>query len=280
MRLNRRQAIAAMSAGLFALHARRGIAGPQFLSPLGDKVEPMAKGKFEPTWESLQQYRTPDWYRDAKFGIWAHWGPQCQPEHGDWYARSMYIEGNEDYKFHLEHYGHPSQFGFKDVIHRWKAENWDPDKLISLYKRAGAQYFGALANHHDNFDNFDSQYQPWNAVQIGPQKDLIGGWARAARAQGLRFGARRVGEARHRASPAHGRDRGPGPWRTRARPPDPQLAARHHRPGPQEFEPAALGFPCCLPRALRRGLPARPIPARGGIHLPQRNRAKGRTRAR
>ena len=100
----------------------------------------------------------------------------------------MYIEGHADYKFHLEHYGHPSKFGFKDVIHRWKAENWDPDKLLSLYKRAGAQYFCALANHHDNFDNFDSKYQPWNSVRIGPRKDLIGGWARAARAHGLKFG--------------------------------------------------------------------------------------------
>jgi alpha-L-fucosidase len=188
MRLNRRQALKAMSAGWFAANVRRGIAAPQFLSPLGDKVEPMAKGKFGPTWESLQQYQTPEWYRDAKFGIWAHWGPQCQPEYGDWYARNMYMEGSEDYKFHLAHYGHPSKFGFKDVIHQWKAENWDPDKLISLYKRAGAQYFGALANHHDNFDNFDSKYQHWNAVRLGPRKDLIGGWARAARAQGLRFG--------------------------------------------------------------------------------------------
>src|SRR5438270_14015410 len=101
--MNRRRALATMSAGLFAANLRRGIAAPQFVSPLGDKVEPMAKGKFEPTWESLQQYQTPDWYRDAKFGIWAHWGPQCQPEHGDWYARSMYIEGNADYNCHVAH---------------------------------------------------------------------------------------------------------------------------------------------------------------------------------
>jgi alpha-L-fucosidase len=100
----------------------------------------------------------------------------------------MYIEGSADYKFHLANYGHPSKVGFKDVIHQWRAENWDPDKLISLYKRAGAQYFCALANHHDNFDNFDSRYQPWNSVRLGPKRDLIGGWARAARAQGLKFG--------------------------------------------------------------------------------------------
>ena len=188
MKLNRREALTALSASLLAHPARRAMAAPQYVSPLGSKVEPTAKGRFLPTWESLQEYQTPAWYRDAKFGIWAHWGPQCQPEFGDWYARSMYIEGHADYKFHLEHYGHPSKFGFKDVIHQWKAENWDPDKLISLYKRAGAQYFAALANHHDNFDNFDSKYQPWNSVRLGPKRDLIGGWARAARAQGLKFG--------------------------------------------------------------------------------------------
>ncbi len=187
MRLNRREALGAISAAwLAAQRSMRGAA--MVVSPLGSKVEPMAKEKFAPTWESLEQYQTPEWYRDAKFGIWAHWGPQCQPEHGDWYARQMYIEGNEDYKFHLEHYGHPSKVGFKDVIHQWKAENWDPEKLLGLYKKAGAQYFVALANHHDNFDNYNSKYQPWNAVRQGPKKDLIGGWARAARGHGMKFG--------------------------------------------------------------------------------------------
>jgi alpha-L-fucosidase len=161
---------------------------PKYSSTISDKAEPMQTGKFEPTWESLSQYQVPDWYRDAKFGIWAHWGPQCEPEHGDWYARQMYQEGSSDYKYHVEHYGPPSKFGFKDVIHEWKAENWDPEKLLALYKRAGAQYFFALANHHDNFDNFDSKYQPWNSVNMGPKKDLIGGWAKAARDNGLRFG--------------------------------------------------------------------------------------------
>ncbi|OGX81513.1 alpha-L-fucosidase [Hymenobacter coccineus] len=145
-------------------------------------------GKFQPTWESLQQYRAPEWFRDAKFGIWAHWGPQCQAEHGDWYARGMYEEGSDNYKYHVQKYGHPSKFGFKDVINQWKAENWQPDELLALYKRAGAQYFMALANHHDNFDLFDSTHQPWNSTRLGPKKDLIGGWAKAAKKQGLRFG--------------------------------------------------------------------------------------------
>jgi alpha-L-fucosidase len=148
----------------------------------------VAAGKFQPTWDSLKQYQCPQWFRDAKFGIWAHWGPQCEPEDGDWYARGMYQTGSAQYRFHTNHYGSPLVFGFKDVIHEWHAENWDPEKLVGLYKRAGAQYFFALANHHDNLDNWDSKYQPWNSVAVGPKKDLIGGWAEAARKNGLRFG--------------------------------------------------------------------------------------------
>ena len=139
-------------------------------------LPPIADGPFKADWNSLTNYQSaPEWYRDAKFGIWAHWGPQCQPEHGDWYARSMYEEGSADYKSHLVEYGHPSTNGFKDVIHEWKAEHFDPDTLLKFYKDNGAKIFMALANHHDNFDNFNSKYQPWNSVAVGPHKDLIGG---------------------------------------------------------------------------------------------------------
>jgi len=150
--------------------------------------EPVAPGRFKPSWESLQQYRVPEWFRDAKFGIWAHWGAQCEPARGDWYARDMYSQGNGRYNDFVARYGHPSTKGFKDVIHQWTAANWDPDKLLALYRRAGARYFVALANHHDNFDNYNSKYQPWNSVKLGPKEDLVGGWAKAARAHGLRFG--------------------------------------------------------------------------------------------
>ena len=147
----------------------------------------IALGPFEPTWQSLTNYQTPEWFRDAKFGIWAHWGPQCEPEHGDWYARNMYLPGQNDFKLHRAERGHQSTNGFKDVIHQWKAANFDPDKLLKFYKDSGAKYFMALANHHDNFDNFNSKYQSWNSVALGPQKDLIGGWAKAAKKNGLRF---------------------------------------------------------------------------------------------
>ena len=150
----------------------------------------IAKGPYQPTFESLSDRDIPDWYRDAKFGIWAHWGPQCQPEMGDWYAQRMYqysANPTSDYQFHLKTYGHPSTFGFKDVINEWKADKWDPVALIALYKRAGAKFFASMANHHDNMDMFDSTYQPWNSVRIGPKKDIVGGWAKAARGAGLRF---------------------------------------------------------------------------------------------
>ncbi|MCX5674294.1 MAG: alpha-L-fucosidase [Planctomycetota bacterium] len=148
----------------------------------------VAPGPFKPDWESLKAYEVPEWFRDAKFGIWAHWTAQCVPEQGDWYARRMYEEGSNDYKFHVEHYGHPSKVGFKDICNMWKAEKWEPAKLIDLYRKAGAKYFVALANHHCNFDCWDSKYHEWNSVKVGPKKDLVGAWADAARRAGLRFG--------------------------------------------------------------------------------------------
>jgi alpha-L-fucosidase len=150
--------------------------------------EPVTPGKFQPTWDSLHQYQCPDWFRNAKFGIWACFGPQNVPEDGDWYARNMYVQGSAQNKYHVAHYGPPSEFGFKDVIHLWKAENFDAAKLIALYKKVGAQYFFVMANHHDNFDMYDSKYQPWNSVKVGPQKDIVGDFAKAAHEQGLPFG--------------------------------------------------------------------------------------------
>lgn len=157
-------------------------------SLIGEGNEPIAAGKFKPTWESLQQYKSPEWFSNAKFGIWAHWGPQCQPGQGDWYARHMYDEGSNQYKWHLANYGHPSKAGFKEVINDWKAQNWDPEKLVALYKKAGAQYFFAMANHHDNLDMWNSKYQEWNTLRVGPKKDIVDGWAKAAKKYNLPFG--------------------------------------------------------------------------------------------
>ena len=175
---------------LFSLLLAAGSLSAQtkYQVPVSEADEPMAQGKFQPTWESLVNYKTPEWFRNAKFGIWAHWGPQCVEGSGDWMARSLYIEGSREYKYHVEHYGHPSEVGFKDILPLFKAEKWDPDKLVAFYKELGAQYFFALGNHHDNFDLWDSQYQRWNSVNIGPKRDILAGWAEAARKQGLPFG--------------------------------------------------------------------------------------------
>src|SRR3954447_2726538 len=149
----------------------------------------LARGPFAPTWDSLTtNYRVPEWFRDAKFGIWAHWTAQCVPEQGDWYARRMYLQGDAANKFHVAHYGHPSKFGFMEIDNLWKAEHWEPEALMDLYVKAGAKYFVGLANHHDNFDCYDSAHHAWNSVRIGPKKDIIGTWAKIARAHGLRFG--------------------------------------------------------------------------------------------
>jgi hypothetical protein len=131
-------------------------------SPLVPAAERMAPGKFQPAWESLAQYHVPDWSRDAKFGLWAHWGPQCQPEHGDWYAREMYMEGHDRCNFHVRQYGHPSKFGCKDVINEWKAGAWQPDELLALYQKAGAKYFVALANGESIYGT-----RPWKIFGEG-----------------------------------------------------------------------------------------------------------------
>ena len=183
MKLTRRQALGTMAGGVLA-----GIAF-DWRRPRAFGQTAPATGPFQPTWASLEQtYKLPDWYRDAKFGIWAHWGPQCQPGDGDWYAQRMYMQGQAQYTYHVQHYGHPSKFGFKDVINAWKADKWDPAALMKRFKAAGAKFFVGMANHHDNFDNFDSKFQSWNSVNMGPKKDIIGAWAKVVREEGLRLG--------------------------------------------------------------------------------------------
>ena len=161
---------------------------------------PIYPGKYKPTDESLKTFKYPEWFRDAKFGIWSHWGPQAVPRQGDWYARHMYTHDTYDcekeqynkahpyYTYHLQAYGHPSQFGYKDIIPLWKAERWDPDELMKLYKRVGAKYFVSMATHHDNFFLWDSKLHKWNSVNMGPKKDVVGLWQAAAKKEGLYFG--------------------------------------------------------------------------------------------
>ena len=148
----------------------------------------MKNVKFEATFESLRTFECPAWFRDAKLGIWSHWGPQSVPMAGDWYARNMYIEGSPQYLYHLRHYGHPSKFGYKDLVKLWKAEKFDPDALMDLYVKAGARYFVGQAMHHDHFFNFPSKLNRFNSAQIGPMKDICGLWKKAADNHKLPFG--------------------------------------------------------------------------------------------
>lgn len=145
-------------------------------------------GPFDPTFESLRTFECPPWFRDAKFGIWSHWGPQAVPMYGDWYARNMYCEGSDQYRYHLRRYGHPSVVGYRSIVEGWRAENFDPEELMQLFVAAGARYFVGQAMHHDNFFNYASAIHPWNSVKVGPQKDITRLWQDAAKQQGLPFG--------------------------------------------------------------------------------------------
>jgi alpha-L-fucosidase len=144
--------------------------------------------KFDSSWKSLEQYRCPDWFRDAKFGIWSCWNPYTVAGVGDWYARNMYIEGSHAYKYHVANYGHPSKVGYKDIIEKWKGEKFDSDALVALFKEAGAKYVVAMAAHHDNFDLWDSKHHEWNSVNHGPHQNIIGKWEASVRKADLRWG--------------------------------------------------------------------------------------------
>ncbi|KDN54084.1 alpha-L-fucosidase [Flavobacterium seoulense] len=166
--------------------------------PMGDletfpevKLEiPITKGPFEPSWESIEKNYPgePAWLRDAKFGIWVHFGPQAAGESGDWYARNLYKTDKVAYKNHIKKYGHPSESGYKEVLRDWNPTKLDPEKLTKIYQDAGARFLMIQGVHHDNYDMWNSKYQPWNSVNIGPKRDLIGEWAKACKAIGMRYG--------------------------------------------------------------------------------------------
>ena len=150
----------------------------------------IANGPFQPTWDSIQQHYpgVPAWFREAKFGVFVHWGPQAAGRSGDWYARNLYRPGHPAYANHLKNYGHPSEVGYKEVLHAWTAPKWDPAALTEAFHDAGMRFMMVVGVHHDNYDLWDSTYNPWNSVRIGPKQDMIGGWSREARKRGMRFG--------------------------------------------------------------------------------------------
>lgn len=174
--------------GVAASHPAASQTPPGHSSLAAPLSLPIASGPYTPDEASLKTYQCPDWFRDAKFGIWAHWGPQSVPMDGDWYARGLYEQGSRHNQYHVAHYGPPSQFGYKDIIPLWKAEKWQPDRLMALYKKAGARYFVSMGSHHDNFFLWNSKLHQWNAVAMGPHRDVVGDWQKAARKYGLKFG--------------------------------------------------------------------------------------------
>jgi len=160
--------------------------GPDFLRAVDETV---ARGPFQADWESLRGYQVPAWYRDAKFGIFVHWGPYCVPEFGnEWYSRNMYVAGTPEFEHHREVYGPQSEFGYKDLIPKLTGANFDPYGWAALFRQAGAQYVVPVAEHHDGFAMYDSTLNAWNAASMGPKRDVVGELAEAVRAQSMVFG--------------------------------------------------------------------------------------------
>ena len=151
---------------------------------------PIAEGPFEANCASIEKNYsgTPQRLRDTKFGIWVHFGPQSAGESGDWYARNLYKPYHHAYKNHMERYGHPTEAGYKEVLRDWNPSQLDPEKLTALYHKAGARFLMIQGVHHDNYDLWDSQYQPWNSVNIGPKRDLLREWTMACRKHGMNYG--------------------------------------------------------------------------------------------
>ena len=144
---------------------------------------------FEPTWESLKNYTVPTWYKDAKFGIFIHWGAYSVPAFkNEWYPRNMYRQGTPEFEHHVKTYGPHTQFGYKDFIPQFTAEKFDADEWVDLFKAAGAKFVVPVAEHHDGFAMYDCSFSRWTAAKMGPKRDIVGELAAASDRQGLIFG--------------------------------------------------------------------------------------------
>lgn len=146
------------------------------MQPYLDKIDQViAEGPFKDTWESLSKYRVPEWYKNAKFGIFIHWGIYSVPAFGsEWYSRNMYIQGSEEYRHHIETYGKHTEFGYKDFIPMFTADKFDADAWAELFREAGANYAVPVAEHHDGFQMYRSEISHWNAYEMGPKRDVLG----------------------------------------------------------------------------------------------------------
>jgi alpha-L-fucosidase len=143
---------------------------------------------YEPAWESLVKHSDPQWFQDAKFGIYFHWGPYSVPAYKtEWYSHYMYVPGHACNTYHIEKYGPLNEFGYKDFIPMFTAEKFDPDAWVSLFKKAGARFVGPAAEHADGFAMWDSELTEWNAAKMGPKRDIVAAMEKAVRKQDLKF---------------------------------------------------------------------------------------------
>lgn len=156
---------------------------------MNEQRQDLPEGPYQPTWESLENYTVPDWYQDAKFGIFIHWGVYSVPAFGnEWYPRNMYLPGSKEFKHHIETYGPQAQFGYKDFIPSFTAERFDPDHWADLFSKAGARFVVPVAEHHDGFAMYDSGVSEWTAAKMGPKRDIAGELAQAVRKRDMIFG--------------------------------------------------------------------------------------------
>jgi alpha-L-fucosidase len=144
--------------------------------------------EYSPDWESVTRHPVPEWFRDAKFGIYFHWGVYSVPAYeNEWYSHWMYVKDHPVNRYHIETYGPLDEFGYKDFIPMFTAEKFDPDGWAALFKEAGARFAGPVAEHADGFAMWDSELTRWDAAEMGPKRDVVGEMERAIRAQGLKF---------------------------------------------------------------------------------------------
>ena len=179
---------------VMVLLAAGAVGAEDKLAPWIGRIDAVvAKGPYKADWQSLKAHQDAEWFRDAKFGIYTHWGPvtvgaeHMSHERGEWYGRQMYLPNEPAFQAHRQRFGEQNKVGYKDIIPLFKAEKFDADAWAKLFAKSGAKFAGPVAAHHDNFANWDSQVTRWNSQAMGPKRDLTGELARAIRKQGLRF---------------------------------------------------------------------------------------------
>lgn len=157
----------------------------EYLQQIDDVI---ANGKYKDNWESLSNHKTPDWYYNGKLGIFIHWGIYSVPAYGsEWYSRAMYDKNCREFEYHRETYGTQDKFGYKDFITMFKAEKFNADKWLALFKESGAKFVMPVCEHHDGFAMYDTQFNRWNAKAMGPCRDITGEIKKACENNGLTF---------------------------------------------------------------------------------------------